>query len=164
MMRNYGQRSKYEHIYPAWNKRMDALQAAILRVKLRHLDKWNDARRRHASIYDKLLNGSGLVLPRRAPDQEHVFHLYVVQSEARDELLAHLASHQIQGGIHYPIPIHLQAVYGGRGIGRGSLPISEALTPRVLSLPMYPELSEEQIERVADAITSFVRQVHTTRA
>ncbi len=154
-MRNYGQRKKYEHAFLAWNRRMDTLQAAILRAKLPHLEAWNTARRRHASAYDELLADSGLGLPHNAPDSDHVFHLYVVQSERRDDLLRHLAVRGIHGGIHYPVPIHLQEAYRSAGRGAGSFPVSEALTPRVLSLPMYPELQEGQLQRVADAVSSF---------
>ncbi len=154
-MRNYGQRKKYEHAFLAWNRRMDTLQAAILRAKLPHLEAWNTARRRHASAYDELLADAGLGLPHTAPDSEHVFHLYVVQSERRDDLLRHLAEHGIHGGIHYPVPIHLQEAYRDAGKGGGSFPVAEAVTPRVLSLPMYPELSEEQLRRVADVVGSF---------
>ena len=154
-MRNYGQRKKYEHAFLAWNRRMDTVQAAILRVKLPHLEAWNAARRRHASAYDELLAGSGLDLPHTAPDRDHVFHLYVVQSDRRDDLLGHLAEAGVHGGIHYPVPIHLQEAYRAAGRGPGSFPVSEALTPRVLSLPMYPELSEDQLQRVADAVTTF---------
>ncbi len=153
-MRNYGQRKKYEHAFLAWNRRMDTLQAAILRAKLPHLEAWNTARRRHASAYDELLADSGLGLPHVASDREHVFHLYVVQAERRDDLLRHLAGNGIHGGIHYPVPIHRQEAY--RDAGRGqTFPVAEALTPRVLSLPMYPELTEEQLQRVADAVSSF---------
>ena len=155
-MRNYGQRKKYEHAFLAWNRRMDTLQAAILRAKLPHLEAWNTARRRHASAYDELLADSGLGLPHTAPDGDHVFHLYVVQSERRDDLLRHLAEHDVHCGIHYPVPIHLQEAYRGAGQGTGSFPISEALTPRVLSLPMFPELQEDQLQRVADAVSGFV--------
>jgi dTDP-4-amino-4,6-dideoxygalactose transaminase len=155
-MRNYGQRKKYEHAFLAWNRRMDTLQAAILRAKLPHLEAWNTARRRHASAYDELLADSGLALPHTAPEGEHVFHLYVVQSDRRDDLLRHLAENGVHGGIHYPVPIHLQEAYRDAGKGRGSFPVAEAMTPRVLSLPMYPELSENQLQRVADAVSGFV--------
>lgn len=163
-MRNYGQRKKYEHAFLAWNRRMDTLQAAILRAKLPHLEAWNTARRRHASAYDELLVRFPLGLPHTAPDREHVFHLYVVQSERRDDLLRHLADAGVHGGIHYPVPIHLQEAYRDAGKGRGSFPVAEAVTPRVLSLPMYPELDEEQLRRVADAVSSFAAASSKARA
>ena len=156
MMRNYGQRKKYDHVHLAWNRRLDTLQAAVLRVKLRHLDVWNEARRRLASVYDELLAESGLQLPRVAPDRDHVFHLYVVQSARRDDLFAHLNANGVQAGIHYPIPIHRQEVYRDRDFGAGSFPVTESLAPRLLSLPMYPELSNEQARRVADAVAGLV--------
>jgi dTDP-4-amino-4,6-dideoxygalactose transaminase len=158
MMRNYGQRKKYEHVYLAWNRRLDNLQAAVLRVKLRHLDAWNHARRRHASVYGELLAGSTAVLPRAEDDREHVYHLYVIQVERRDDLLGHLHEKGIGAGVHYPIPIHLQEVYRDRGHGPGSFAVTEAMAPRLLSLPMYPELSEDQLGEVAGAVTSFLAE------
>lgn len=154
-MRNYGQRKKYDHIYLAWNRRMDTLQAAVLRVKLSHLDRWNQARQRHASVYDELLAGSGVKLPQVAAERDHVYHLYVIQAARRDALLEHLAQNGIHAGIHYPIPIHMQEAYRQRGLGQGSFPVTEAMAPQLLSLPMYPELTEPQIRRIADAVSSF---------
>jgi len=154
-MRNYGQRKKYEHAFLAWNRRMDTLQAAVLRVKLPHLDAWNAARRRHASVYDELLAGAGARLPQVATDRDHVFHLYVIQTDRRDALLEHLGGQGVHGGIHYPVPIHLQEAYRPEGFGPGSFLVTEAMAPRLLSLPMYPELSEPQLQRVADAVASF---------
>jgi len=155
MMRNYGQRKKYEHAYLAWNRRLDTMQAAVLRVKLPHLDAWNAARRRHASMYDELLAGARLDLPRTAPDGDHVFHLYLFQAERRDDLLDGLAQDGIRAGIHYPIPIHRQEAYRERGFGPGSFPVTESIAPRLLSLPMYPELEESQVHRIAEAVTRF---------
>lgn len=154
-MRNYGQRKKYDHVFLAWNRRMDTLQAAVLRAKLPHLDAWNEARRRHASIYDELLATSGARLPRTARDREHVFHLYVIQVQARDSLLEHMAAEGVHAGIHYPIPIHFQEAYRDRGFGPGSFPVTEAAAPRLLSLPMYPELKEEQLARVSEIVSKF---------
>jgi dTDP-4-amino-4,6-dideoxygalactose transaminase len=155
MMRNYGQRRKYEHAFMAWNRRLDSLQAAVLRVKLRHLDAWNEARRRVASLYDELLEGSGLGLPQIAAYATHVHHLYVVQSADRDGLRRHLESRGIEAGIHYPVPIHLQEAYREAGCGPGSFPVSESQARRVLSLPMYPELTESQVRRVAGSVLEF---------
>jgi dTDP-4-amino-4,6-dideoxygalactose transaminase len=155
MMRNYGQRKKYDHVYLAWNRRLDTLQAAVLRAKLPHLDDWNAARRLHASVYDELLTDAGLQLPGVMVGNEHVFHLYVVQSERRDQLARHLESQGIHTGIHYPIPIHLQEAYHDRGAGRGTFPVSEAAAPRLLSLPMYPELTEQQLSRIAGSVHAF---------
>ena len=152
MLRNYGQRRKYEHVTTGWNRRLDTLQAAVLRVKLRHLDEWNEARRRHAERYDALLGDGDLVLPTTISGAEHVFHLYVVQAPQPQRLLALLKERGISAGLHYPVPIHLQEAYRDRGMGPGSFPVTEALAGRVLSLPMYPELTAEQIERVAEAL------------
>jgi dTDP-4-amino-4,6-dideoxygalactose transaminase len=155
-MRNYGQREKYHHAYLAWNRRMDTLQAAVLRVKLHYLDKWNEARRLHARAYDKLLSRAGVILPIVSPGREHVYHLYVIRTRLRDQLLRHLVDRGIQAGLHYPIPIHMQEAYRRNGSSAGeSFPTAEAVAASVLSLPMYPELSTHQIERVTEAIVQF---------
>ena len=151
-MRNYGQRRKYEHVTMAWNRRLDTIQAAVLRVKLRRLDGWNEARRRHAAIYDRLLDDAGVVVPRAVSRAEHVYHLYVVQVSEPGRLQARLAERGISAGRHYPVPIHLQGAYRERGLGPGTYPVTETLADRVLSLPMYPELGVDQIERVSDAV------------
>jgi dTDP-4-amino-4,6-dideoxygalactose transaminase len=152
MMRNYGQRAKYDHVYLAWNRRMDTLQAAVLRVKLRHLDAWNESRRRIASMYGELLASSGATLPHSSPDVEHVHHLYVVQVDDRERVIEDLSARGVGTGIHYPTPIHLQEAYRERGFGPGAFPVTEAAAKRVLSLPMYPELAEDGVRRVADAL------------
>jgi dTDP-4-amino-4,6-dideoxygalactose transaminase len=153
MMRNYGQRVKYEHVYLAWNRRMDTIQAAVLRVKLPHLDAWNESRRRIASMYAELLAPSGAVLPHASAEAEHVYHLYVVQVPDRERVIAELAERGVGTGIHYPTPIHLQEAYRDLGFRRGSFPVTEAAARRVLSLPMYPELTDDDVRRVADALT-----------
>jgi dTDP-4-amino-4,6-dideoxygalactose transaminase len=152
MMRNYGQRSKYDHVFLAWNRRLDTVQAAVLRVKLAHLDRWNESRRRIASMYDELLANSSAGLPQSMPGVEHVFHLYVIQVDERDRFQAALAAHGIDTGIHYPVPIHLQEAYRGLSRGTGSFPVTEAAAGRVLSLPMYPELTDADVRRVASAV------------
>ena len=152
MMRNYGQRAKYDHVYLAWNRRLDTLQAAVLRVKLRHLDQWNEARKRVASLYGELLAGSGATLPRTGPGAEHVYHLFVIQVGERHRVQEELAARGISTGIHYPVPIHLQEAYRDRGAKPGSFPVTEAAAGRVLSLPMYPELGEADVRRVASAL------------
>jgi len=156
MMRNYGQRHKYEHVTMAWNRRLDTIQAAVLRVKLRHLDAWNGARRRHAMLYSRLLEGCGLTLPRTRPGVEHVFHQYVVQTPAREKLVGELAERGVATGMHYPVPIHLQEAYRDRGMCSGSFPVTEKAALRLVSLPMYPELRPDQVERVAEEIRSLV--------
>ena len=154
-MGNYGQRQKYDHTTLAWNRRLDTLQAAVLRVKLRHLDTWSDARRRHASRYHELLTAAGVDRPGLIPAAEHVYHLYVVESDRRDELRQFLQDRGIEASMHYPIPIHLQAAYAGRGFRRGAFPVTERLAERVISLPMFPELRDDQLVRVTDAIAEF---------
>jgi dTDP-4-amino-4,6-dideoxygalactose transaminase len=151
-LRNYGQRRKYEHVTIGWNRRLDTVQAAVLRVKLRRLDGWNEARRAHARLYDRLLEDTDVALPRTISGAEHVYHLYVIQVPEPVRLLALLAERGISAGLHYPVPIHLQGAYRERGLGPGTFPVTEALAGRVLSLPMYPELRVEQIERVSDAV------------
>jgi dTDP-4-amino-4,6-dideoxygalactose transaminase len=157
MMRNYGQRAKYEHVYLAWNRRLDTLQAAVLRVKLRHLDAWNESRRTIASLYGELLApATALTLPHSATDVEHVYHLYVVQVDGRERVQAELSAAGVGTGIHYPVPIHLQPAYRDRGYGEGSFPVTEAAAKRVLSLPMYPEMTEADARRAATAVTAAV--------
>lgn len=155
MLRNYGSRVKYQHELPGMNRRLDTLQAAVLLVKLTHLDAWNDARRRHAARYDELLADTGLGLPAPAPEGEHVHHLYVVRSDDRDSLREHLAHQGVATGIHYPVPIHLQPAYRSLGYRPGDFPVAERLADEILSLPMYPELPADAIERVADVVRSF---------
>ena len=138
-----------------WNSRLDELQAAILRVKLRLLDEDNERRRQIACLYDELLRESDLVLPRRRADATHVFHLYVVRSEERDELLARLRAEDIGALVHYPVPVHLQPAYLGRLRGAGNLPNTERAAKEILSLPIYPELTETEIEKVAAACVSY---------
>jgi dTDP-4-amino-4,6-dideoxygalactose transaminase len=156
MMRNYGQRAKYDHVYLAWNRRLDTIQAAVLRVKLRHLDRWNQARRTLESLYADLLQDSGAELPYASPDSEHVYHLYVVRVEERQRVQRELAAGGVSTGIHYPVPIHLQEAYRGAAFGPGSFPVTESAAERVLSLPMYPELTEAEVRRVAAALAQAV--------
>ena len=156
MMRNYGQRAKYDHVYLAWNRRLDTVQAAVLRVKLRHLDEWNEARKRVASLYGELLAGGDVSLPRTGAGAEHVYHLFVTQVDERRRVQDELTARGISTGIHYPVPIHLQEAYRGRGMLRGSFPVTEAAAERVLSLPMYPELGEAAVRRVAHALTEVL--------
>lgn len=154
MLRNYGQEKKYHHVVRGYNRRLDTLQAALLRVKLRHLDTWNNARRSRADCYGRLLHDVALT-PVPAEYSEAVWHLYVIQASDRDGLQAHLAARGIGTGIHYPIPIHLQPAYRELGYQRGDFPITERTAARILSLPMYPELSQSAVEAVAGAIRAF---------
>ncbi|MGB5931838.1 MAG: DegT/DnrJ/EryC1/StrS family aminotransferase [Anaerolineae bacterium] len=155
MLRNYGQSEKYHHILRGYNHRLDTLQAAVLRVKLKCLDVWNAARRQHAQLYGQLLAHSPVVLPAEAGYAESVYHLYVIRVEDRDGLRAYLQDRGIATGIHYRIPIHLQPSYRHLGYEKGSFPITEAYAEQILSLPMYAELTSDSIACVAGAIRDF---------
>jgi dTDP-4-amino-4,6-dideoxygalactose transaminase len=155
LLRDHGSEKKYWHEIVGYNFRLEGIQGAVLNVKLRHLDKWNDLRRAHAARYDEMLAGSRLTLPREMNYARHIYHLYVVQAEERDALQQSLAAAGVQTGIHYPVPIHLQPAYSSMGHKRGDFPESERQATRVLSLPMYPELTTEQIEKVAEAISNL---------
>jgi dTDP-4-amino-4,6-dideoxygalactose transaminase len=155
-LRNYGERAKYEHVVKGVNSRLDGLQAAFLSVKLRYLSAWNEARSRHANAYAAELDGVGdLVLQQRSDLSTHVYHLFVVETERRDALREHLSERGVQTGIHYPIPIHRQEAYADLGLPAGSFPVAERLARQTLSLPMYPELTSDQIGAVTGAIREF---------
>ncbi|HEY2547168.1 MAG TPA: DegT/DnrJ/EryC1/StrS family aminotransferase [Candidatus Acidoferrum sp.] len=156
MLRNYGQTEKYHHQFRGYNRRLDTLQAAALRVKLKYLGEWNAARRRNAKLYEELLEGTGVITPTEAGDVESVWHLYVIRTEHRDKLREHLVSRGISASIHYPVPIHLQPAYEDLGYKRGDFPVTEKYARRILSLPMYAELTSEQIKYVALAIRDFL--------
>jgi dTDP-4-amino-4,6-dideoxygalactose transaminase len=152
-LRDHGQGRKYHHSYIGWNARMDGIQAAVLRVKLRGLDRGNAARRAHARLYREHLGSrDDLVIPHEADYGSHVYHVYAVRVKERDQLLRALADRGISCGIHYPIPVHLQEAYRSLGFGRGSFPVAERCAEEFLSLPMFPELTTEQIETVAREI------------
>ncbi|NJP06012.1 MAG: DegT/DnrJ/EryC1/StrS family aminotransferase [Chloroflexaceae bacterium] len=156
MLRNYGQRKKYYHELQGFNRRLDTLQAAILSVKLRHLDDWNAARRRHATLYNTLLaDVEPVVTPTVADYAEHVWHLYVVRVPDRTSFMQYLGEHQIATGIHYPVPVHRQQAYENLGYAPGSLPISEEYADHIVSLPMFPELTSESVHYVVDTIKAF---------
>ena len=152
LLRDHGSERKYHHEIVGYNFRLEGLQGAVLSVKLKHLDGWNALRREHAALYNKLLKESGLVLPREMEYARHVYHLYVVQSAERDALQKSLNEAGVQTGIHYPIPIHLQPAYASMGHKAGDFPEAESQASRVLSLPMFAELTDKQIERVAEIV------------
>lgn len=160
-LRNGGQRTRYDHVRLGVNSRMDELQAAILRVKLPHLDSWNKARLSNAERYDMLLEHAGIpvrpIVRREYGDS--CMHLYVVRvkAEERDPLMAHLAEKGIAAMIHYPIPVHLSTAYSFLGLPRGSFPEAEAMADEIITLPMYAELTDEQAEFVVNALTGFYR-------
>jgi dTDP-4-amino-4,6-dideoxygalactose transaminase len=148
-LRDHGQLRKYYHKVIGWNGRMDGLQGAVLSVKLAHLPAWNDARRSNAGLYSCLLaDREEIHLPREMDYARHVYHLYVIRTRRRDDLKSYLAGKGIECGIHYPVPIHLQEAYRHLGIQKGAYPIAEKCAEEFLSLPMYPELTREQIECV----------------
>ena len=151
-LRDYGQTEKHHHTRLGYNRRLDTLQAAVLRVKLKYLDRWNRTRRDLASLYSRLLAGKGVVIPTTPEYSESVWHLYVIQTKNRDALKARLARNGISTGIHYPIPIHLQPAFGYLGWGKGGFPVTEHIADRILSLPMYPELTPELVEYVVETI------------
>ncbi len=153
MFRDHGQEKKYYHGMVGWNGRMDGFQGAVLGVKMQYLEEWTEARIRNAALYDELLAGiDGVVVPHRADYARHVYHIYAIQVPERDRLLDALAVLGISCGIHYPVPVHLQAAYGELGYSRGDFPVAEAAAESVLSLPMFPELTEEQIRYVVDGV------------
>jgi dTDP-4-amino-4,6-dideoxygalactose transaminase len=156
-LRNHGQSAKYVSSEPGWNSRLDEIQAAILRVKLRHLPEWQRARRSHAAAYTKLLLGiPGVAPPLVAEGYEHVFHQYTIRVERREAVLQFLSERKIGSAVYYPVPLHLQPLYASLGYKAGDFPHAEHASQEVLSLPMFPELRPEQIARVADAISEFV--------
>ena len=155
LLRNYGQKVKYVHTMKGYNSRLDTVQAAILRVKLRYLAQWNDQRRAAAVRYAELLAGTKLGLPQVAPWANPVWHLYVVQTDRRADLQKALDAAGISHGIHYPIPVHLQEAYQDLGHKPGDFPVAESIAGRILSLPMFPELTPEESQRVAQACAGF---------
>ena len=155
-LREHGQSRKYHHDMEGYNGRLHAIQAGFLRVKLRHLAKWNDGRRRAASLYRKALAGiAGIQLPVEAAYSRHVYHLFVIRAERRAELQQHLTKRGIGTGLHYPLPLHLQPAYAHLGLKQGAFPVTEHAADEILSLPMFPELSEDQIGQVAAAVREF---------
>jgi dTDP-4-amino-4,6-dideoxygalactose transaminase len=157
ILREYGWKKRYVSDIPGYNSRLDELQAAILRIKLRHLDDDNEKRRALAAKYTFLL-GDSVHTPRSRRGEEGVFHLYVVRASNRENLMAHLKLRKIQTAIHYPVPVHLQPAYRGRIRTARSMEITERIAREVLSLPMYPELRVDQVGQVAEEITNFFRQ------
>jgi len=155
LLRNYGQTSRYVHKTKGFNSRLDEIQAAILRVKLRHLDQANSERRRWASLYHNLLADTDVIQPAEVNNNYHVYHLYVIRSPRRDALMKFLSDRGIETLVHYPIPVHLQQAYQELGVRRGTLPETERAAQEILSLPLYPEIQEEEISTVAQTIKEF---------
>lgn len=154
-LRNHGSRERYRHDEVGFNYRMEGFPAATLRVKLKRLNEWTEARRRIAGRYAELLAGADLTLPREAEGVESAWHLYVLRHPRRDELAKHLDANRVGYGIFYPIPLHLQKCYAELGYGPGDLPVSEQAANEVLALPIFPELTDAQIERVAEVVNAL---------
>ena len=153
MLRDHGQPKKYYHTVIGWNARMDGLQGAILSVKLKRLAHWNEARRKNAQLYNELLsNVDGVLVPREADYARHVYHIYAIRVQNRDALISTLAEKGIACGIHYPVPVHLQEAYHFLELGKVSFPIAEKCAEELVSLPMFPELTKEQIHHVVHEI------------
>ncbi len=167
-LRNHGSPRRYYHDEFGWNGRMDAIQAAVLRVKLAHLGDWNQSRRQHAATYDQLFASAGLTsdqtsnqlsapvrLLARSPQAKHVFHQYVIRTQRRDDLRKFLAERKIGSEIYYPLPLHLQPVFAYLGLKAGDMPVCEQAAREVLALPMFPELTEAEIRWVVESIAEF---------
>jgi len=155
-LRNHGQKQKHFHQYIGYNYRMSGFQGAVLSVKLKYLDKWIDARREKAKLYNELLRGV-VGTPKEAEYAKHVYHLYVIRTTERKKLTEYLRSKNISTGIHYPIPIHLQEAYSFMGLKRCSFPKAEMVSDEILSLPIYPEISEEHIRYICSNMKEFLK-------
>ena len=160
-LRDYGQSSKYEHVELGLNARLDTIQASMLAIKLPHLDSWNTRRAAIASLFDDGLDGIGdVVVPARQSGSTHVFHLYVIQTAHRDALQSFLSRRRVATGIHYPKAIHQHAAYAHLGHGPGAFPVAERLATRCLTLPVFPDMSEEQVNAVIDGVRAFFAGNH----
>ena len=151
-LRNWGEETRYEHRLKGFNYRMDGIQGAILRVKLRYLEQWTEQRRQVASWYAEMLDPEIVRIPKARPDCRHVYHVFAIRSSERDRLREALTAQQIQTGIHYPIPIHLQPAHSDLGYNAGDFPVAEQVAREVLSLPIFPEMTREQVAAVAAAV------------
>jgi dTDP-4-amino-4,6-dideoxygalactose transaminase len=158
MLRNHGRAEKHDHEMEGLNSRMDEIQGAVLRVKLKHLTEWNETRRRKADLYNRLLGDADVVVPSTKNDVRHVYHLYVIRTKRRNELRSHLIENGISAGIHYPTPLHLTKAYRHLNYSEGDFPISESHAKQILSLPMCPEISDEDVGRVCSEIIAFLGQ------
>jgi dTDP-4-amino-4,6-dideoxygalactose transaminase len=155
LLRCYGERKKYHHALKGGNSRLDELQAAILRVKLKHLERWTEEKRKKADLYTRRLASLSVVCPVEKRGSRHVYHLYVIRAAKRDSLQAFLKARGIETLIHYPIPIHRQNAYKELGVRRGELPLTEQYSRKILSLPFFPEIEEWEIDEVAAGIEAF---------
>ncbi len=152
LLRNHGSSRKYHHQALGHNSRLDEIQAAIVRVKLRRIDDFNSARRRNADLYRSTIRRGDVVLPGEKPQCKHVYHQFTLRSKKRDQILTALTKNEISSAVYYPVPLHLQEVFSGLGLKSGDMPNSETCAGDVFSLPMFPELTEEEIRRISDVI------------
>lgn len=158
MLRDWGAEQKYQHVLKGYNYRLEGIQGAVLRVKLRHLETWTEARRAVAAHYNEQLSGGGVPTPEAMPYARHVYHIYAIRTQHRSEWQQALQAKGIQTGIHYPIPVHLLPAYADLGYKKGDFPHSEQAADEVLSLPMFPELSRAQCKEVSEAVTMLANQ------
>jgi dTDP-4-amino-4,6-dideoxygalactose transaminase len=167
MLRDHGQAQKYYHEFEGYNSRLDSIQAGILRVKLKHLSEWNEKRRQNVSLYNDYFTKhlslnthhstlNTVITPHEPAWAKAVYHLYIIRTKKRDELQKYLSANGISTGLHYPIPLHLQKAYANNGFRQGGFPVTEKVASEILSLPMFPNLSEEQIEHVVEKIKEFL--------
>ena len=156
MLRDWGSEKKYHHELKGFNYRMDGVQGAVLGVKMKHIEGWTESRRENARIYDELLAGSAIVTPRETAGNRHVYHIYAVQVDKRDAVIESLWAKEIGAGIHYPIPVHSLGAHADLGYKKGDFPLTESLAARELSLPMFPELTKNQIEQVVNALMQIL--------
>jgi len=156
LLRSWGEEVRYEHKHRGFNYRMDGVQGAVLGVKLKYLEAWTEARRSHAAEYTRRLNGTAASAPTERPASRHVYHQYVVRVPERDAWRAALTEAGVQTGVHYPIPVHLQPAYADLGYSSGDFPIAEQAAAEVLSLPMFPEMTDQQIESIATVLRAGV--------
>ncbi len=157
LLRDWGTNVKYYHEIPGYNSRLDTIQAAVLRVKLRYLEKWNKRRNDIAKRYDQLFQKTEFVVPYILPDAESVYHLYLIQVQKRDVLLSYLKKHGIYAGIHYPIPLHLQKANKNLGYKKGDFPLTEAYTKKIISLPIHPELTNDEVDYIVEKVKDFYK-------
>lgn len=158
LMRDYGRTGKYQHDSLGYNRRLDTLQAAILRVKLKKLNLWNKLRRKNADLYDKLLGEIGIKVFKIRPYAEPVRHVYAIRVERRGELAAFLKENEVATGVHYPIPLHLQKAFGYLGYKKGDFPVAEKISGEILSLPIFPELTAAEIRKIAGLVKKFYQK------
>ena len=159
LLRCYGERKKYQHVVKGYNSRLDEIQAALLRVKLKYLDQWNELRRGKAKFYTQMLSPLGVVCPSERKGIRHVYHLYTIKTRRRDLLQAFLKKKRIETLIHYPLPIPLQKAYQELGVRRRDLPLTNQWSQKILSLPFFPEIREDEMEEVAEGIRSWAKRL-----